>query len=121
MFRGREVILAAGALATPQLLLASELGRLNPGGQVIGRYLQRHYNEILFGIFPTPPNPGGGFHKQIGIHDFYFGHSLVAAPTGSWAGCSSSRRRRSVWCAPSCRGWWGRWWRRGSSTSPGSW
>jgi choline dehydrogenase-like flavoprotein len=86
VFRGREIILAAGALATPQLLLASELGPLNPGGQVIGRYLQRHYNEILFGIFPTPPNPGGGFHKQIGIHDFYFGHSSVAAPTGKLGG-----------------------------------
>ena len=86
VFRAREVILAAGALATPQLLLASELGRFNPGGQVIGRYLQRHYNEILFGIFPTPPNPGGGFHKQIGIHDYYFGHPSVAAPAGKLGG-----------------------------------
>ena len=86
VYRAREVILAAGALGTPQLLLASELARLNPGGQVIGRYLQRHYNEILFGIFPTPPNPGGGFHKQIGIHDFYFGHPSVSAPTGKLGG-----------------------------------
>jgi choline dehydrogenase-like flavoprotein len=84
--RGREVILAAGALATPQLLLASDLARLNPGGRVIGRYLQRHYNEILFGIFPTPPNPGGGFHKQIGIHDLYFGHPSVGAPPGKLGG-----------------------------------
>ena len=86
VFRAREVILAAGALGTPQLLLASELARLNPGGQVIGRYLQRHYNEILFGIFATPPNPGGGFHKQIGIHDLYFGHPSVASPTGKLGG-----------------------------------
>lgn len=86
VFRAREVILAAGALATPQLLLASELARLNPGGQVIGRYLQRHYNEILFGIFPTPPNPGGGFHKQIGIHDFYFGHPSIQSPSGKLGG-----------------------------------
>jgi choline dehydrogenase-like flavoprotein len=86
VYSGREVVLAAGALATPQLLLTSELGRLNPGGQVIGRYLQRHYNEILFGIFPTPPNPGGGFHKQIGIHDFYFGHPSVPAPQGKLGG-----------------------------------
>ena len=86
VYRAREVILAAGALGTPQLLLASELARLNPGGQVIGRYLQRHYNEILFGIFPTPPNPGGGFHKQIGIHDLYFGQPLGGAPAGKLGG-----------------------------------
>jgi len=81
-----QVILAAGALATPQLLLTSELAPFNPGGRVIGRYLQRHYNEILFGIFPTPPNPGGGFHKQIGIHDLYFGHASVTAPSGKLGG-----------------------------------
>jgi choline dehydrogenase-like flavoprotein len=73
-------------LATPHLILASDLAPLNPGGRVIGRYLQRHYNEILFGIFPTPPNPGGGFHKQIGIHDLYFGHSSIAAPAGKLGG-----------------------------------
>jgi choline dehydrogenase-like flavoprotein len=81
-----EVILAAGALATPHLLLASDLARLNPGGQVIGRYLQRHYNEILFGMFPRPPNPGGGFHKQLGIHDLYFGHPSVRKPSGKLGG-----------------------------------
>ncbi len=86
VYRAREVVLAAGALATPHLLLASDLAPLNPGGRVIGRYLQRHYNEILLGIFPTPPNPGGGFHKQIGIHDLYFGHSSIGAPTGKLGG-----------------------------------
>jgi choline dehydrogenase-like flavoprotein len=86
VYRGREVILAAGALATPHLLLASRLAPLNPGGRVIGRYLQRHYNEILFGIFLAPPNPGGGFHKQVGIHDLYFGHSSIRAPSGKLGG-----------------------------------
>jgi choline dehydrogenase-like flavoprotein len=86
VYHAPQVILAAGALATPHLLLASDLAPLNPGGRVIGRYLQRHYNEILFGIFPTPPNPGGGFHKQIGIHDLYFGHSSVRAPSGRLGG-----------------------------------
>ena len=86
VYRAREVILAAGALGTPHLLLASELAGLNPGAQVVGRYLQRHYNEILFGIFPTPPNPGGGFHKQIGIHDLYFGHPSVPTPPGKLGG-----------------------------------
>ena len=81
-----QVVLAAGVLGTPQLLLASGLARLNPGGRVIGRYLQRHYNEILFGIFPTPPNPGGGFHKQLGIHDFYFGDATASTPLGKLGG-----------------------------------
>ncbi len=73
LLRAGAVIVAAGALATPHLLLASGLHRLNPGGHVVGRYLMRHYNEIVFGVFPTPPNPGGGFHKQLAVHDFYHG------------------------------------------------
>lgn len=68
-----EVILAAGALASPQLLLASGLDRLNPAGDVIGRYLQRHRNGIVFGLFASRPDPIGEFHKQLGIHDYYFG------------------------------------------------
>jgi choline dehydrogenase-like flavoprotein len=82
VFRGRQIVLAAGALASPHLLLASGLQRLNPGGQVIGRYLMRHYNEIVFGIFPQPPSRGGAFHKQLGIHDLYFGHPSVRHPRG---------------------------------------
>lgn len=72
-FAAPQVFLAAGALASPHLLLASGLDRLNPGGEVVGRYLMRHYNEIIFGIFPRRPNPEGVFHKQLGIHDWYFG------------------------------------------------
>ncbi len=69
----QHVFLAAGALATPHLLLASGLDRYNSGGAVIGRYLMRHYNEILLGVFPRRPNPERVFHKQLGIHDLYFG------------------------------------------------
>jgi choline dehydrogenase-like flavoprotein len=72
VYRAREVILAAGAIATPHLLLASGLERVNPAGDLVGRYLMRHYNEIIFGIFPTPPDREGRFHKQLGIHDLYF-------------------------------------------------
>jgi choline dehydrogenase-like flavoprotein len=46
----------------------------------------RHHNEIVFGIFPKPPNPGGGFHKQLAIHDFYFGHRSVRRPRGKLGG-----------------------------------
>jgi len=72
-FSAPQVFLAAGALASPHLLLASGLERCNPAGDAVGRYLMRHYNEILFGIFPRRPNPEGVFHKHLGIHDFYFG------------------------------------------------
>jgi choline dehydrogenase-like flavoprotein len=84
--RARTILLAAGALATPHLLLASRLHRFNPGGHVVGRYLMRHYNEIVFGIFPQPPNPGGGFHKQLAIHDFYFGDSSLRRLRGKLGG-----------------------------------
>lgn len=68
-----HVILAAGALASPHLLLASGLDRLNPAGDSVGRYLTRHKNEILLGFFRRRPDPEGRFHKQLGIHDLYFG------------------------------------------------
>jgi choline dehydrogenase-like flavoprotein len=75
-------ILSAGALGSPHLLLASDLARFNPGGQTIGRYLMRHCNAIVFGFFPRQPNKAKQFHKQLGIHDFYFGHPTIRKPTG---------------------------------------
>jgi choline dehydrogenase-like flavoprotein len=84
--QGSTVVLAAGALASPQLLLASGLQHLNPGGHVVGRYLMRHYNKIVFGIFPQPPNPSRGFHKQLAIHDLYFGDPALRYPRGKLGG-----------------------------------
>ena len=81
-FTGKLIILAAGTLASPHLLLASGLEKYNPGGDVIGRYLTRHCNAIAFGFFPKKPNPKNEFHKQIGIHDFYFGHASIKNPAG---------------------------------------
>jgi choline dehydrogenase-like flavoprotein len=72
------VILAGGALGTPHLLLASQLERHNPGGAVVGRYLTRHCNAIVFGVFPRVPDPERRFHKQLAIHDFYFGAANAA-------------------------------------------
>lgn len=80
--RGRTVALAAGALGSAHLLLSSRLDQLNPGGQVVGRYLMRHCNGIVFGVFPRVPDPQREFHKQLGVHDFYFGHPTVAEPKG---------------------------------------
>ena len=78
VYRAREVVLAAGTVATPHLLLASGLEALNPAGDLVGRYLMRHYNEIIFGIFLRPPDREGRFHKQLGIHDLYFGAGAPA-------------------------------------------
>src|SRR5688572_15631988 len=84
--RGAMVVLAAGVLATPHLLLCSELERVNPAGHAVGRYLMRHCNGLVYGFFRHPPNPAREFHKQIGIHDFYFGHRDISAPRGK-LGC----------------------------------
>lgn len=74
--------LSAGALGSPHLLLASGLEELNPAGHLVGRNLMRHCNAIAFGFFPRKPNRRRQFHKQLGIHDFYFGHPSIAAPSG---------------------------------------
>jgi choline dehydrogenase-like flavoprotein len=72
-FHGDRVILSAGALASPHLLLASGLERLNPAGHLVGRNLMRHCNAFVYGVFASPPDPGRRHHKQIAIHDFYLG------------------------------------------------
>jgi choline dehydrogenase-like flavoprotein len=78
-FGADRFVLAAGALASPHLLIASGLERLNAGGAVIGRYLMRHCNAMMYGVFPTDPNPRGEHHKQVAINDFYFGDPLTPA------------------------------------------
>lgn len=79
-------VLAAGALASPHMLLASGLDKLNPGGGVVGRYLMRHDNAVVFGVFRQRPNPERVFDKQIAIHDFYFGHPTIRTPAGKLGG-----------------------------------
>jgi choline dehydrogenase-like flavoprotein len=85
-WQAKAVVVAAGALATPHLLLASDLQRVNPAGGTIGRYLMRHCNAVIMGVFPTRPAPNGEFHKQVGIQDFYYGHPSIAEPHGK-LGC----------------------------------
>jgi len=85
-YRGTRIFLAAGVIGTPHLLLASGLEHANPGGDAVGRYLLRHCNAMTFGFFPARPNPAGEFHKQLGVHDFYFGDPRGGAPEGK-LGC----------------------------------
>lgn len=79
-------VLAAGALASPHLILASGLESLNPAGHLVGRFLMRHWNAVVMGVFPGRPGPERQFHKQVGIHDFYFGHGSVGRPLGRLGG-----------------------------------
>jgi choline dehydrogenase-like flavoprotein len=72
-FKADRVILAAGALATPHLLLTSGLHTRNPAGDMIGRFLMRHCNAMMYGFLPVQPNPRDEHYKQLAIHDFYFG------------------------------------------------
>jgi choline dehydrogenase-like flavoprotein len=69
---GEEILVAAGALATPQLLLASGLDRLNPGGSTVGRYLTRHANSIVYGRL-RQEFPPDGLGKDLAILDYYQG------------------------------------------------
>jgi len=74
-FRGKIVILSSGALASPHLLLHSQLDKLNPAGRYVGRYLTRHANAIVFGVFAGVPDKQNRFHKELAIMDYYFGHN----------------------------------------------
>ena len=82
IFEGRAIVLAAGTLATPHLLLASNLAEVNPAGDTVGRYLTRHNNSVVFGLFSRAPNSNRLFDKQIVINDFYDGVVDGNAPLG---------------------------------------
>jgi choline dehydrogenase-like flavoprotein len=69
----RHVIVAAGALGSAHLVLASRLDELSPARAAVGRYLLRHDNAMLFGLYGERPDREHRFHKQIAIHDWYFG------------------------------------------------
>ena len=66
-----RIIVSAGALGSPALLLRSGIDELSPGGDWIGRRLMRHCNAVLTGVFPFVTNPDQVFHKQLCLTDFY--------------------------------------------------
>jgi choline dehydrogenase-like flavoprotein len=66
-------VLAAGALGSAHLVFASKLDELSPARGAIGGYLMRHDNAMVFGVFPQRPDPTRRFHKQLALHDWYFG------------------------------------------------
>ena len=82
----RSFILAAGALASPHLILASGLDAFSPARVAVGRYLTRHRNVVVVGVFAHRPNPEHSFDKQVAIHDFYFAESVEGEPVRTLGG-----------------------------------
>jgi choline dehydrogenase-like flavoprotein len=72
--RGKLVILAAGALETPSLLLRSASadwpgGLANDSG-LVGRNLMRHFVD-LYAVFLKNPDGLGGSQKELAFNDYY--------------------------------------------------
>jgi choline dehydrogenase-like flavoprotein len=73
--QARVVVLAAGALVTPVLLLNSRSGDwprgLANGSDWVGRNLMRHLLDPIE-IWPQPGHKTVAANKEIGLNDFYF-------------------------------------------------
>lgn len=71
----KVVVLAAGALATPVLLLNSRSGDwprgLANGSDMVGRNLMRHLLDPIE-LWPQPGSQITAANKEIGLNDFYF-------------------------------------------------
>ncbi len=76
--RGERYFLAAGALESPRLLLASACSAWPRGlgnqSDLVGRYLMRHYVD-LYAVFTRQRPVPGELIKQIAWNDFYQGES----------------------------------------------
>ncbi|BBY00498.1 GMC oxidoreductase [Mycobacterium seoulense] len=73
--KAEVVVLAAGALVTPVLLLNSRSADwprgLANGSDLVGRNLMRHLVDMVE-IWPQPDVRMMGANKEIGLNDFYF-------------------------------------------------
>jgi choline dehydrogenase-like flavoprotein len=67
-YRARRYALAAGALASPALLLRSGLT-----GQWIGRNYMMHVSPIVVGLFRRQTGADQTYVKQVGFADYYLG------------------------------------------------
>ncbi len=82
--KAKNVILAAGAIGTPHLLLVSGAAEHVTNPDIIGRYLMRHSNGVLAGIFPYRTNREQKLQKMLGIPDYYHGGGEGSTPAGPW-------------------------------------
>jgi hypothetical protein len=83
--RADNIIVSGGALASPHLLLSSGIDNIIQNYS-IGRYLFRHANSAVAGLFPYKTNLDKKLQKQIGISDYYYGapYPLKDLPIGVW-------------------------------------
>ena len=85
--KAKVVVLAAGALITPVLLLNSRSGNwprgLANGSDWVGRNLMRHVADHIE-VWPRPDCNISAENKQIGLNDFYFweGHKYGTVQSG---------------------------------------
>jgi choline dehydrogenase-like flavoprotein len=85
--KAKVVVLAAGALITPVLLLNSRSGDwprgLANGSDWVGRNLMRHVADHIE-VWPHPDCNITAENKQIGLNDFYFweGHKYGTVQSG---------------------------------------
>lgn len=83
--RAGHVILSAGALGSPYLLLRSGIQGEGRGSELTGRFLTRHINCVVAGLLPFRNNPERAFHKHVVISDFWNGDPLGRRnPKGPW-------------------------------------
>jgi choline dehydrogenase-like flavoprotein len=105
--RAAVVVLAAGALATPVLLLNSRSGDwprgLANGSDWVGRNLMRHLLDPIE-VWPEPGRTITAANKEIGLNDFYFVdgqkygtvQSFGAIPPMEWLTNRPGRRGRAL-------------------------
>lgn len=67
-YRAKRYALAAGAIASPALLLRSGVS-----GEWIGRNYMMHLSPIMAGLFPGRIGADETYVKQVGFSDYYFG------------------------------------------------
>ncbi len=80
-----HVVLSAGALGSPYLLLSSGIKGAGGGGDLIGRYLTRHSNCVSTALRATRDNPENEFQKHVLIPDYYHGGpNGNSGPEGPW-------------------------------------
>ena len=77
-------IVSSGAIGSTQLLLLSGLSHSKWNGNLVGRYLLRHCNGIVIGMFPFQTNPDQEFNKQVAFTDFYYGNPGGSGLPGPW-------------------------------------
>ncbi|OAI54597.1 choline dehydrogenase [Planctomycetaceae bacterium SCGC AG-212-F19] len=77
VFRARRYVLAAGALASPLILLRSRIDH-----PLIGRNYMFHLSPVVAGIFRKRTGADATFVKQVGFADYYFGTKRFAHKLG---------------------------------------